>query len=171
MGHGTDGEQFLADERKWTIRRVMVGIACLAPLLALARHPFAFGFVVTAGAILLFVGVSYRRRRYHRIAWLVCLYPALPLVNLYLSWALLRLRYVRRSSMGLLDGMFGVSDIGAYLCLMAYVGCVSILIRGADPALGRAAKRVVLLMPVTWAAFLAFSFWDPFGVLSTMFRF
>lgn len=149
----------------------MLDIACLAPLLALARYPFAFGFVITAGAIALFVGINYRSRQYHRVAWLLCLYPAIPLANLYLSWWLLRMRYVRRSSIGLLDGMLGISDIGAMICLMAYVGCIAILFGGSDPALRREAKRVCLLMPVTWAAFLGFCLWDPLGVLGTMFRF
>jgi hypothetical protein len=35
------GNRPLIDARRWTIRRVMAVIAILAPLLALARYPFA----------------------------------------------------------------------------------------------------------------------------------
>jgi hypothetical protein len=75
---------------------------------------------------------------------------------------------------GFLDGMFGISDIGAMVCLVAYVGCVSIWLGGLKrqdaPELRRAAKRVVLLMPPAWVGFFAFALWDPFGALGFLFH-
>jgi vacuolar-type H+-ATPase subunit I/STV1 len=165
----------LIDARRWTIRRVMAVIAILAPLLALARYPFALGFAVASGLIALFVGHSLRGRHYGRVAGLIDnRLPFLPLLLLYLTWGVITLRYARRSSVGFLDGIFGISDIGAMVCLVAYVGCVSIWLGGLKrqdaPELRRAAKRVVLLMPPAWVGFFAFTLWDPFGALGFLFH-
>jgi hypothetical protein len=168
------GNRPLTDARRWTIRRFMAVIAILAPLLALARYPFVFGFALAIGLIALFVGHSIRGRHYGRIAGLMIGYPLLPLLMLYLTWGVITLRYARRSSVGFLDGMFGVSDIGALVCLMAYVGCVSIWLGGLKrhdaPELRRAAKWAVLLMPASWIVLFAFTLWDPFGALGYIFH-
>ena len=82
---------------------MMVLIAGLAPLLALARYPSAFGLVAFAGSIVLFVALCIRRRRYDLVAWLLILYPVLPLLVLYTHWNLAIRRIVRRSSMASLD--------------------------------------------------------------------
>ncbi len=55
---------------QWSILQVMVVIAGLAPLLALARYPFAFGLVAFPGSIIVFVALCIRRRRYDLVAWL-----------------------------------------------------------------------------------------------------
>ena len=159
---------------QWTIRRIMVVILILAPLLALSRFPFAFGLVVTIALIALFVVDSVRRLRFGRIAWLLCGYPLLPLALLYLQYGLLIRKVIRRSSVTVLDGAFAFSDIGGFLCLIAYVGCVSIvagsLASQSFPELKRAAWRVVRLMPLAWVALFAFALWDPFGALARLFH-
>ena len=157
---------------QWTIRRIMVITAMMAPLLALARYPFAFGLVAYGGSIALLVGLSIRRGRYDPIAWLLILYPALPLLILYIHWSLATRKIVRRST-PLFDGLVGLSDVFGYLCLLAYVGCVSILASGRGrerPALGRAARRVVIFMPIAWFALFVFAIGDPFGMLGYFFR-
>jgi hypothetical protein len=158
--------------RQWTIHRIMVIIAILAPLLALTRYPFAFGMVAYAGVIASFVGLSIWRRRYDLIAWLLIFYPVLPLLVIYLHWSLATRRIVRRST-PLLDGLFGLSDTGGYLCLLSYLGCVSILASGWSrdrPELRRAAWRVIILMPIAWIALFVFAISDPFGMLGYFFR-
>jgi hypothetical protein len=157
--------------RQWTIRRVMVVIALLAPLLTLARYPFALGLVAYGGSIALFVGLSIRRRRYDLVAWLLIFYPVLPLLVLYLQWVLGKYRLASRST-PLFGGLIGLSDTCGYLCLLAYLGCVSILVRGRDrPELRREAWRVIIFMPLAWIALFVFAVWDPFGVLGYFFRF
>jgi hypothetical protein len=164
------------DGRRWTIRRIMIVIAILAPLLALSRYPFAFGLVVTIGLIALFVADSIRRGRFERVAWLLCGYPLLPLLTLYLQWGLITRRLIRRSTTTVLDGIFAVSDIGGFLCLLAYVGCVSLAAGAASgrardtPGLRRAAWLVVILLPLSWVGLFAFAMWDPFGALSRLFH-
>jgi hypothetical protein len=114
---------------QWTLRRIMALTAMAAPLLALTRYPFALGLVAYGGTIALFVGLNIRRRRYDLVAWLLVFYPVLPLAVLYLHWGLATRRIVRRST-PLFDGLIGLSDLCGLLCLLAYVGCVSILARG-----------------------------------------
>ena len=155
---------------QWTIRRIMAVIAIAAPLLALTRYPFAFGLVSYGGSIALVVWLSARRRRYDLIAWLMIFYPLLPLLVLYLNWGLAIRKIVRRST-PLFDGLIGLSDICGYLCLLAYVGCVSILASGwGEPTLRRPARLVVIFMPVAWIALFVFAIWDPFGMLGYFFR-
>jgi hypothetical protein len=155
----------------WTIRRIMIVTAILAPLLALARYPFAFGLIAYGGSIALLVGLSIWRRRYDLVAWLLIIYPVLPLLVLYLNWGLAIRKIVRRSS-PLFDGLIGLSDVCGCLGLLAYAGCVSILASGwGQPALRRAAKRVVIFMPIAWIALFVFLIWDPFGMLGYFFRF
>jgi hypothetical protein len=157
---------------QWHIRRMMVVIACLAPLLALARYPFVLGLVAFVGTIALFVALSIRRRRYDLVAWLLILYPVLPLLTLYLHWSLAIRKIVRRST-PLFDGLIGLSDACGYLCILAYFGCIAIVAGpwGRDvPEIKRAAKWVVFVTPVTWVALFAFAIWDPFGTLGYFFR-
>ena len=154
----------------------MAVIAAVSVPLAFARYDFPFGFFVTVGLFALFVVDCVRRRAYGRIALLICAYPAYPLLLFHLEWFLRTRKIARRSSLGILDGAIGFSDIGAYLCLMAYVACVSLAagwlarrIQG-EPELKRAAKRVALIMPFSWAAFLALAIFDPFGALGYLIR-
>jgi hypothetical protein len=157
---------------QWTIRRIMVVIAVAAPLLALTRYPFVFGLIAYGGSVALFVGLSIRRHRYDLIAWLLIFYPALPLLVLYINWGLAIRKIVGRS-IPLFDGLIGLSDTCGYLCLLAYVGCVSILVRGRGrdwPPLKRAAWRVIIFMPIAWIALFIFAIWDPFGMLGYFFR-
>jgi hypothetical protein len=159
--------------RQWSILQVMVVIAGLAPLLALARYPFVFGLVAFVGSIILFVALCIRRRRYDLVAWLLILYPVLPLLVLYTHWSLAIRKIIRRST-PLFDGLIGLSDACAYFCIVAYFGCIAIVVgRWAQkaPEIRRAAKWVVFVMPVTWIALFAFAIWDPFGMLGYFFRF
>jgi len=168
----------LIDVRQWTIRRGMIVIAILAPVFALARHfvsfSFGLGFVTSVGLIALFVVHSTQRRHYNRLGSFIIGYPLLPLLILHVTWGVIKLRFARRSSVGFLDGMFGVSDIGAVLCLMAYVGCVSVWLgtwkRQDVPEIRRAAKRVVLFMPLAWMGLFVVALWDPLGVFESLFR-
>ena len=150
----------------------MIVIAILAPLLA--RYPFAFGFVGSIGLFALFVGHGLRTRRCGRIAGLMIGYPLVPLLILHLMWAVITLRFARKSSVGFLDGMFGISDIGAMVCLLAYVGCIAIRLGGLErqdaPEIRRAAKQVVLLLPPAWVGLFAFALWDPSGALGYFFH-
>jgi hypothetical protein len=157
---------------QWSILRMMVVIAGLAPLLALARYPFILGLVAFGGTIALFVALCIRRRRYDLVAWLLILYPALPLLTLHIHSSLAIRKIVRRSA-PLFEGLFGLSDVCGYFCILAYFGCLVIVAGrwGREvPELKRAAKWVVFLMPVTWVALFAFAMWDPFGVLGYFFR-
>jgi hypothetical protein len=150
----------------------MAVIAIIAPLLALTRDPFAFGLIVFAGLIAVFVTISVRRRRYELIAWLIITYPALPLLTLYLQWELGRMNLAPRSSR-LFDGLIGLSDTGGYLCLIAYVACIALVASRRlcnAPSLKRAAKQLVFIMPPTWACLFAFAIWDPFGMLAYFFH-
>jgi hypothetical protein len=159
--------------RQWTILRIMVIIALLAPLLALTRYPFVFGLVAFVGSIALFVGLSLRRQRYDLIAWLLVFYPVLPLLILHVHWRLAIRKIVSRAD-PLFGGLIGLSDIGGFLGLFAYMGCVAILARalGKDrPKLRRAAWLVVILMPIAWSALFVFAIRDPFGCLQYMIRF
>jgi hypothetical protein len=159
----------------------MVVIAILAPLFGLVRlfdpnrYSVPFGFFVAIGLIALFVGYCARRGRYGWIASLIIGYPLVPLLILHLTWGVIKLRFARRSSVGFLDGMFGISDIGAMVCLAAYVGCVSVWLGAGKswsvPELRSAAKRVVLLMPPAWVGLFVFAIWDPFGALEYLFHF
>jgi hypothetical protein len=156
--------------RQWTILRMMAIIAGVAPLLALTRYPFVLGLVTFGGTIALFVTLSIRRGRYDLVAWLLILYPLLPLLTLYTHWSLAIRKIVRRST-PLFDGLIGLSDVCGYLCLVAYFGCVVIIARSlGGPAIRRAAKWVAFVMPVAWAGLFVFSIWDPFGMLDYFFR-
>jgi hypothetical protein len=157
---------------RMTIRRGMAVIAIIAPLLALARCPFAFGLFIRPALVALFIALSVRRRRFDLIAWLIIAYPGLFLLILHLQRWLIRIGLARRSS-PLFEGLIGLSDTGGCLCLLAYVACVSIVAakRARDQMLRPAAKRVVFLMPPAWVGLLAFAIWDPFGVLGYFFRF
>jgi hypothetical protein len=156
----------------------MIVIAILALVFAFARYfmslSFGLGFVTSVGLIALFVVHSTQGRHYNRLGSFIIGYPLLPLLILHITWGVIKLRYARRSSVGFLDGMFGVSDIGALLCLMAYVGCVSVWLgtwnRQDVPELRSAAKRVVLFMPLAWIALFAVALWDPFGALGNLFQ-
>ena len=158
--------------RQWSILQIMVVIAGLAPLLALARYPFVFGLVAFVGSIALFVALCIWRRRYDLVAWLLVFYPVLPLLTLYVHWNLAIRKIVRRST-PLFDGLIGLSDVCAYLCIVAYFGCVVMVTRPWGrkvPEIRSAAKWVVFLMPVTWAAMFVFAIWDPSGMLDYFFR-
>jgi hypothetical protein len=160
----------LTPAHRWTILRVMVIIACIAPLLALARYPFAFGLFTYAGSVALFVTLSIRHHRYDLVAWLLILYPALPLLIMYVHWNL-AIRHIVRRSTPLSDGLIGLSDVGGYLSILAYFGCVMIVGRSlGSPEMRKAAKRVVIFLPITWAALFVFTMWDPFGMLGYFFR-
>jgi hypothetical protein len=151
---------------------MMVVIAGLAPLLALARYPFVLGLVAYVGTIALFVALCIRRRRYDLVAWLLILYPVLPLVTLYLHWSLAIRKIVGRST-PLFDGLIGLSDVCGYFCIFAYFGCIVVVTRpwGREvPEIRRAAKWVVFVMPVTWVALFVFTIRDPFGMLDYFFR-
>jgi hypothetical protein len=90
----------------------------------------------------------------------------------YINWGLAIRKIVGRS-IPLFDGLIGLSDTCGYLCLLAYVGCVSILVRGRGrdwPPLKRAAWRVIIFMPIAWIALFIFAIWDPFGMLGYFFR-
>jgi hypothetical protein len=157
---------------QWSILRVMVVIAGLAPLFALARYPFAFGLVAFAGTIATFVALSVRRRRYDLVAWLLIFYPALPLSVLYIHWSLASRKIVGRGS-PLFEGLIGLSDTLGYLCIFAYFWCVMIVARRwgrPAPEMHRSAKCVVLMLPVTWVALFGLTIWDPFGMLGYFFR-
>ena len=150
----------------------MAAIAIIAPLLTLARYPFASGLIVFAGIIALFMTISVRRRRFDLLAWLIITYPALPLLTLYLQWGLIRMDLARRAS-PLFDGLIGLSDTGGYLCLLAYVACISLVVSSRvhnTSGLKRAAKRVVFIMPPVWACLFAFAIWDPYGMLGYFFH-
>lgn len=158
--------------RRWTIRQFMILVAILAPLLALARFPVVLGFVSASGSIAVFVAHSIRRRHFDRIAWLVCAFPAVPLLTIHLASWLLRKRMIRRSSMGVLDGVLGISDIGAVLCLLVFLASLILLVGGrGGRALRRAAWQLVLILPLAWSSFVALAIWDPFGALNVVFRF
>jgi hypothetical protein len=151
---------------------MMVIIAGLAPLLALARYPFAFGLVAFAGTIALFVALCVRRRRYDLVAWFLIFYPVLPLLVLYIHWSLAIRKIVSRGS-PLFEGLIGLSDTVLYLCIFAYFGCVVIVARRRGqkpPEMRRAAKCVVFALPVMWIALFVFTIWDPFGMLGYFFR-
>jgi hypothetical protein len=163
---------FVRPAHRWNILRMMVIIAGLSPLLALARYPFVLGLVAFGGSIALFVALSIRHRRFDLIAWLLILYPVLPLLTLYAHWSLAIRKIVRRST-PLFDGLIGLSDVCGYLCIFAYFGCIAIVggfwMREV-PEIRRAAKWVVFVMPFTWIALFVFAIWDPFGMLGYYFR-
>ena len=107
--------------------------------------------------------------RYGQIAGLIIGYPLVPLLILYITWGVIKLRYARRSSVGFLDGMFAVMhrrpDSSRRLCGVRF-RLARRMERDDIPELRRAAKRVVLLMPPTWLGLFAFALWDPFVCLS-----
>jgi hypothetical protein len=151
----------------------MIVIAGLAPLIALTRYPLAFGLFAHVVVFALFVGLSIWRRRYDLIAWFLIFYPALPLLVFYVHWNLAIRSIVSRSN-PVFDGLIGLSDVFGYLCLLAYVGCVSILAGGLGrerPEFRRAVWRVIILMPIAWIALFVFAIWDPLGFLGYFFRF
>jgi hypothetical protein len=161
----------IAPPYQWNILRIMVIIAALAPLLALTRYPFALGLFTYAGSIALFVTLSIRRRCYNLVAWLLILYPVIPLLVMYIHWLLATRRIVRRST-PLFDGLLGFSDIIGVFCIIAYFACVVIATRsGGVPELKRAAKWVVFVMPLSWTALVAFVIIDPLGMIAYFFRF
>ncbi len=142
----------------------------LWPLFVLARYPFVLGLVAFPGTIALFVTLSIRRRRYDLVAWLLILYPLLPLLTLYIHWNLAIRKIVRRST-PLFDGLIGLSDACGYFCILAYFGCIVIVARSwGGPEMRRAAKWVAFVMPVTWVVLFVFTIWDPFGMLGYFFR-
>ena len=156
----------------------MVVIALMAPFLALARYPFAFGFATTIGLFGSFVTWSARRRKYDRIVWLICAYPLFPWTLLHLLWILPRHKLIARSSLGLLDGMFAFSDIGVLLGLGAYLATLVLLVSGAfgkadqesDQPFRKAARGLLFLMPPIWLALLTLTIVDPFGALASLFH-
>ncbi len=101
----------MTDSRRWTLSLMMGGIANFAALLALSRYPFGFGFVVPAILIVLFVAYSVRRKRYGRVAKLICFFPVLPLLTLYCQWILNVRKFVPRSSTGTFDGILGSAKL------------------------------------------------------------
>ncbi len=161
----------IAPTYQWNIRRMMAIIAGLAPLLALARYPFALGLFTFVGSISVFVTLSILRRRYDLVAWLLILYPALPLLVLFLHWNLATRKIVRRST-PFFDGLIGLSDFFGFLGIIAYFACIIIIVRSRSaPAIRRAARCVVYFVPITWTALFALAIWDPFGILAYFFRF
>ncbi len=59
------------------------------------------------------------------------------------------------------------------LCLLAYLANIILMATGAyrnTPERKRAAWRVILVMPLSWAGLLALTLWDPFGMLNYFFR-
>jgi hypothetical protein len=161
----------IAPPYQWNILRMMVIIAALAPLLALTRYPFALGLFAYAGSIALFVTLSIRRRCYNLVAWLLILYPVIPLLIMSIHWLLAMRRIVRRST-PLFDGLLGFSDIIGVFCIIAYFACVVIATRSwGAPEFRRAAKWVAVVMPFTWAALVVFVIIDPLGMIAYFFRF
>ena len=90
------------------------------------------------------------------------LYPALPLLVLFLHWNLATRKIVRRST-PFFDGLIGLSDFCGFLGVIAYFACIIIVVRSRSaPAIRRAARCVVYFVPITWTALVSSAIWDPF---------
>jgi hypothetical protein len=142
---------------------MMVVIAALAPIRALARYPIVLGLVTLVGTIALLVALSIRGRRYDLVAWLLILYPLVPLLTLYLHSSLATGKIVSRST-PFFDGLIGLSDVCGLLYLLAHFGCVVVLThpwRGELSEVRRAAKWLVFVMPPTWGALIRLRRWGP----------
>jgi hypothetical protein len=112
----------------------------------------------------------WRESKQSLVAWLLILYPLLPLLTLYIHWNLAVRKIVGRST-PLFDGLIGLSDVCGYSCILAYFGCIVIVTRSSGvPEMRRAAKWVAFVMPVTWVVLFVFTIWDPFGMLGYFFR-